>query len=97
MASSIPNRGPELLGVNIAFLCTAVIAYALRVYVRMRMVKAFGRDDYLMGVATVSILPSIRIVRTNKAACIHGVRDLFEHRRPLWNWETQTTPRRQGL
>jgi hypothetical protein len=50
---SIPNRGPELLGVNISFIAAAIIAYSLRCYVRLRMVKAFGFDDCLMGVALV--------------------------------------------
>jgi hypothetical protein len=50
---SIPNRGPELLGVNIAFLATAALAYGLRVFVRLKMVKAFGFDDWLMGLALV--------------------------------------------
>jgi hypothetical protein len=52
---SIPNRGPELLGVNIAFVATAAMAYSLRVFVRVKMVKAFGLDDYLMGLALVRL------------------------------------------
>ncbi|KAI4643932.1 uncharacterized protein J4E79_011204 [Alternaria viburni] len=52
---AIPNRGPELLAVNIAFVTTAVLACCLRIYVRLCMVKAFGRDDYLMVLATLSI------------------------------------------
>ncbi|KAF1974362.1 hypothetical protein BU23DRAFT_434037, partial [Bimuria novae-zelandiae CBS 107.79] len=56
MASPVPNRGPELLAVDIAFMCTAVIAYSLRVYVRIKMVKAFGRDDYLMGSAVIGFI-----------------------------------------
>jgi hypothetical protein len=51
---AIPNRGPQLLGVNIAFLAAAVIANALRCYVRVRMVKAFGMDDWFMVGSTVS-------------------------------------------
>ena len=51
---AIPNRGAELKGVNIAFLSAAVIANVLRCYVRIRMVKAFGIDDYLMVGSTVS-------------------------------------------
>lgn len=57
-ATPVPTRGPELLAVDIAFLCTAIIAYSLRCYVRIRMVKAFGKDDYLMGAATVSCIPN---------------------------------------
>jgi len=51
---AIDNRGPELIGVNIAFLATAVIANALRCIVRVKMVKAFGVDDCLMVASTVS-------------------------------------------
>jgi hypothetical protein len=50
---SIPNRGPELVGVNIAFVVTAALAYGLRAFVRIKMVKAFGFDDWLMGLALV--------------------------------------------
>ncbi|KAJ4326421.1 hypothetical protein N0V94_000096 [Neodidymelliopsis sp. IMI 364377] len=50
---AIPNRGPELLGVNIAFVATAIIANALRCIVRVKMVKAFGVDDWLMVASTI--------------------------------------------
>jgi hypothetical protein len=50
---SIPNRGPELLAVNIAFVAVAILAYSLRCFVRLKMVKAFGLDDWLMGGALV--------------------------------------------
>ncbi|CAN9329827.1 unnamed protein product [Alternaria alternata] len=49
---AVPNRGPELLAVNIAFTTTAILACALRIFVRVKMVKAFGRDDWLMVFAT---------------------------------------------
>ncbi|KAI8937961.1 hypothetical protein NX059_005643 [Plenodomus lindquistii] len=45
---AIANRGPELLGVNIAFITTAVLACSLRIFVRIRMVRAWGLDDWLM-------------------------------------------------
>lgn len=51
---AIPNRGPELIGVNVAFMATAVIANLLRCIVRVKMVKAFGIDDWLMVGSTVS-------------------------------------------
>lgn len=51
---AIPNRGPELVGVNMAFMVTALIANALRCIVRVKMVKAFGVDDCLMVASTVS-------------------------------------------
>jgi hypothetical protein len=62
MASHVPNRGPELLAVDILFMSLAVISNALRCYVRIRMVKAFGLDDWLMSLATVSVqLLSLRL------------------------------------
>ncbi|KAK1967041.1 hypothetical protein LY78DRAFT_692322 [Colletotrichum sublineola] len=42
------NRGPELLAVNIFFVSAAVVATALRCFVRAGLVKAFGTDDWLM-------------------------------------------------
>lgn len=53
---SIPDRGPELLGVNITFIVLAACAYLLRCFVRIKMVKAFGRDDWLMGFALLFFL-----------------------------------------
>ena len=61
---AIPNRGPELVGVNIAFLATAIIANLLRCIVRVKMVKAFGVDDWLMVGATVSDNEFIALLRT---------------------------------
>ncbi|KAF1914072.1 hypothetical protein BDU57DRAFT_541439 [Ampelomyces quisqualis] len=52
----IPNRGPELLGVNIGFVATATLAYSLRCFVRVKMMKAFGLDDWLMGLALLSMI-----------------------------------------
>ena len=49
----VPNRGPQLLGVNIFFLIIALTACLLRMYTRLFMVKAFGVDDGLMLLSTV--------------------------------------------
>ncbi|CAI6336037.1 unnamed protein product [Periconia digitata] len=57
MAShEIPNRGPELVVVNYSFMAVAVTAFLLRGYVRVGMVKAFGRDDILMGISLLFFL-----------------------------------------
>ncbi|KAF2651520.1 hypothetical protein K491DRAFT_606738, partial [Lophiostoma macrostomum CBS 122681] len=56
MASSVPNRGTALLAVDVAFLTTAVISNTLRCFVRVRMVRAFGLDDWLMMCACVSFI-----------------------------------------
>lgn len=55
MAPVVENRGPELLAVNIFFVSAAVLATALRCYVRAGLVKAFGTDDWLMVLALVCI------------------------------------------
>ncbi|KAF2734995.1 hypothetical protein EJ04DRAFT_601935 [Polyplosphaeria fusca] len=44
----IENRGPELLGVCAATASMAFVATMLRLYVRIRLVKAFGWDDAWM-------------------------------------------------
>ncbi|KAK1995614.1 hypothetical protein LX36DRAFT_581988 [Colletotrichum falcatum] len=51
MAATIPNRGPELLAVNVLFVSTAIVATVLRCHVRIGLVKAFGTDDWLMVLA----------------------------------------------
>lgn len=48
------TRGPQLEAVAIFFLSMALTSFALRVFVRLRMVKAFGWDDWLMGCATLA-------------------------------------------
>ncbi|KND93230.1 hypothetical protein TOPH_02471 [Tolypocladium ophioglossoides CBS 100239] len=50
------DRGPELLGVNIAFCVLAGLIVLLRCYTRAVLVKAFGLDDWLMIVATAFFL-----------------------------------------
>ncbi|KAF2727389.1 hypothetical protein EJ04DRAFT_505762 [Polyplosphaeria fusca] len=50
------NRGPQLLAIDISFMSLAALSNALRCYVRLRMVKAFGLDDWLMMLATASFL-----------------------------------------
>jgi hypothetical protein len=64
MAAPTPTRGPDLLAVDILFMSAAVVANALRCYVRIRMVKAFGLDDWLMTLATVGN-PSSNTTTTN--------------------------------
>ncbi|KAF2121552.1 hypothetical protein BDV96DRAFT_216584 [Lophiotrema nucula] len=42
------NRGPELQAVCATFVSMAFVAVVLRIYVRLRLVKAFGWDDAWM-------------------------------------------------
>jgi hypothetical protein len=53
MASSSDNRALPLAAVNIAALVIAMIVTALRCFVRIRLLKAFGADDWLMLAAAV--------------------------------------------
>ncbi|KAJ4319444.1 hypothetical protein N0V84_006346 [Fusarium piperis] len=53
---TIENRGPQLTAVCATFTTTAVIAVALRCYVRLRIVRNFGIDDWAMLGALVSFL-----------------------------------------
>jgi hypothetical protein len=45
--------------VNITFVSAAIIAFSLRLFVRLKMVKAFGFDDWLMGASLVCTTHSI--------------------------------------
>ncbi|KAK3117613.1 hypothetical protein LTR53_000841 [Teratosphaeriaceae sp. CCFEE 6253] len=47
------DGAPEILGITGAFLGAALVCVALRVYVRIWMLKFFGADDYVMVAAAV--------------------------------------------
>lgn len=64
----VENRGPQLIGVNVLFLTLAVIATTLRCYVRIKMVKAFGLDDWLMVGAAVCLPIHPQLLRFNNRA-----------------------------
>ncbi|KAF5539229.1 integral membrane protein PTH11 [Fusarium phyllophilum] len=53
---SVPNRGPELQAVCYTLAVSSVIAVALRIYVRVRLVKNFGLDDWFMCSALITFL-----------------------------------------
>lgn len=50
---NLDNKGPTLTAVTIAFLSFAVITYGVRVYVRCRLVRSFGIDDFILSGAAV--------------------------------------------
>lgn len=54
--SSADSRATPLAAVNIAAVTLAAIITALRCFVRIRLLKAFGLDDYLMVAAMVCFL-----------------------------------------
>lgn len=51
------NRGPELLAVNIVFCVITGCIVILRCFTRIWLVRAFGVDDWLMVLASVSNPP----------------------------------------
>lgn len=53
MATSGDSRALPLTAVNIAALVLALTVTALRCFVRIRLLKAFGSDDWLMVAAAV--------------------------------------------
>jgi hypothetical protein len=55
MTSSTDNRGGQLAAINIAALVLALTVTALRCFVRIRLLKAFGADDWLMAAAAVCL------------------------------------------
>ncbi|VBB79527.1 Putative protein of unknown function [Podospora comata] len=50
--TDVPNRGPVLLAVNTTGAVLAGITCLLRCFVRTRVVKGFGLDDWLMAAST---------------------------------------------
>ncbi|KAI0163182.1 hypothetical protein BJ166DRAFT_287720 [Pestalotiopsis sp. NC0098] len=51
--TKIENRGGELLGVDIFFVILAILTTLLRGYVKIFMVKAWGKEDWFMLAATI--------------------------------------------
>lgn len=49
----VEDRGPRLRNITAVFLALAIFSTALRCYVRARIVKWFGLDDWLMVAALV--------------------------------------------
>lgn len=51
------DQSASLYGVAVTFVALSSISVALRCYVRLRVVKAFGWDDFVMILAMVFLLP----------------------------------------
>lgn len=47
------SKASKIIGVNSAALVLAITTTLLRCFVRIRLIKAFGLDDWLMTAATV--------------------------------------------
>lgn len=52
------RKGDTLTGVSILLLLLVSVVVLLRMYVRARIVRSFGPDDWAIIFATVSLLPS---------------------------------------
>jgi hypothetical protein len=59
-----PNAPPQpgsrqgaLISLQIFFIVVALLVYGLRVYTRRFILRSLGNDDYIMGVAVVSLPP----------------------------------------
>ncbi|GAW21843.1 hypothetical protein ANO14919_113690 [Xylariales sp. No.14919] len=52
----VPNRGPELFAVCVTLLVVSVVAFGLRMYTRLVIVKTWGLDDWFMSFATISFI-----------------------------------------
>ncbi|KAI0119343.1 hypothetical protein F4814DRAFT_458649 [Daldinia grandis] len=59
--SSQDDLGPLFERINIAFFIVAGTSFALRVYVRAVMIKAFGKDDYWMTAAMAAYIANTTI------------------------------------
>lgn len=51
------NRGPKILGVLWSLTALTTLVVMARMYIRIRMLKNFGPDDWLIAVSMVSLSP----------------------------------------
>ena len=91
MPHSVPNRGPQLFGVDVFFVVIAPIAVLLRCYVRLFMVKAFGLDDWLMVFSMVSAPEDIMYLQEilQCVVILYLLLFIFHGRCTLWHWSSQ--------
>lgn len=73
------NRGPQLLGVNIALSIITCSVVLLRCYTRAFIVKAFGADDWIMILATVSASFEDEQRFLTGLDLLHGVHYIVKH------------------
>jgi hypothetical protein len=87
--AEIENRGPQLLGVDVFFIILALITTLLRCYVRIFMVKSWGKEDWFMLAATVGhiLLSRARIIELNNYTtdCVCSLLFFLDIWCPLWN------------
>lgn len=76
------NRGPKILGVLWALTSLTTLVVLARMYIRIRMLKNFGSDDWLIALSMVRMLLHDRVscvlCRTDKSS--------------VWDWPTAVSP-----
>jgi hypothetical protein len=55
VAPQAGSRQGALIGLQVFFIVVALGVYGLRVYTRRVILRSLGNDDYIMGVAVVSL------------------------------------------
>ncbi|RAL10942.1 uncharacterized protein BO97DRAFT_392894 [Aspergillus homomorphus CBS 101889] len=65
------TKGPRILGIFWAFFSVSAVMVSARLYIRTRMLKNLGPDDYIIGVATL-ILAAYTAVTTAVVALGYG-------------------------
>lgn len=50
------NRGPKILGVLWGLTALTTLVVVARMFIRVRMLKNFGSDDWLIALSMVSML-----------------------------------------
>ena len=56
------SRWPTIVGVCVSLTILMTITVGLRIYVRARMIKSLGIDDYVMIFSMVSLLSDLSIL-----------------------------------
>jgi hypothetical protein len=51
------TKGPRIIGLFWAFFSVSVLLVSARLYIRARMLKNIGLDDYIIATAMVSFTP----------------------------------------
>ena len=68
MKYPLTSRGMAIFTIAVVMLVLAVIAVALRCFVRIHILRAFGWDDGLMIAAMVSSLPTLQVTFSSQLA-----------------------------
>src|SRR5207248_5809834 len=80
------NRGPQLCALSSSFLALAWITVLARCWVRLRFVKSFGLDDWLMVAALVCSPHPLRTRNSGLifTASVYLVCSLHNRRKHIW-------------